>query len=205
MLFHYAHPPAVVVLQAWMGQIAAAGFTTVRTGAVPSSAAPVFEAAGFTGVQTLVLLEHTALDEVDRPRARRQRLDASAHEQAATIDLAAFGRPWAVDPLAIVDIRRATVAHRARRIDVHRQMAAYAVSGRDGRDGFLQRLAVHPDVQHRGLGRALTLDSLRWMRRRRVRRALVNTHTENEAARALYDRVGFYALPDPLIVFERPL
>jgi ribosomal protein S18 acetylase RimI-like enzyme len=202
VLFHYAHPPELAVLRRWIEQIAAAGFDVVRTGAVPTSASPAFEAAGFDLVQTLVLLEHTGLADVDRPDRRTGRLHDRDHEEAAAVDLAAFGRPWAVDATGIRDVRSATVTHRARRLDDHGRLTAFAVSGRDRHDGFLQRLAVHPEWQHRGIGRALTLDSLRWMRRKRVHRALVNTHVGNEAARALYGSVGFVALPDPLIVYE---
>ena len=77
------------------------------------------------------------------------------------------------------------------------------VSGRDGRNGYIQRLAVSPDHQNRGFGLALVTDSLRWMARWRVQRALVNTHVGNDAALVLYHRLGFTDLSDRLHVFER--
>ena len=80
---------------------------------------------------------------------------------------------------------------------------AYAVSGRDGRNGYIQRLAVSPSHQKRGYGHALVTDSLRWMARWRVQRALVNTHIGNDAALALYHRLGFIDLSDRLHVLER--
>jgi ribosomal protein S18 acetylase RimI-like enzyme len=82
---------------------------------------------------------------------------------------------------------------------------AYAVSGRDARQGFLQRLAVHPRAQRQGYGRALVLDSLRWAARWRVDRVLVNTHTTNQPALDLYEGVGFHRLHERLHVFERSL
>ena len=71
------------------------------------------------------------------------------------------------------------------------ELAAYAISGRAGRRGYVQRLAVHPRHQRAGIGRALVLDGLHWMRRRRVELALVNTQVDNAPALALYESLGF--------------
>jgi ribosomal protein S18 acetylase RimI-like enzyme len=86
-----------------------------------------------------------------------------------------------------------------------RRILGYAISGRDARQSFLQRLAVHPAAQRQGLGRALVLDSLRWASRWRVDRVLVNTHTTNVAALELYEGLGFQRLREQLHVFERSL
>jgi ribosomal protein S18 acetylase RimI-like enzyme len=101
------------------------------------------------------------------------------------------------------DVRSATPRHRARAIRVDQEIVAYIISGRDGRNGYVQRLAVSPAHQHHGFGRALVTDSLRWMARWRVQRALVNTHIGNDTALALYHRLGFTDLGDRLHVFER--
>ena len=106
----------------------------------------------------------------------------------------------------MADVRCATPRHRARLAgDGDAHLAAYAITGRDASQGFLQRLAVDPAYQRRGLGRALVLDSLQWLGRWRVRRVLVNTPTDNEAALALYEQVGFHRLPERLGVYERIL
>jgi ribosomal-protein-alanine N-acetyltransferase len=55
----------------------------------------------------------------------------------------------------------------------------------------VQRLAVHPDQRRRGVGRALVVDGLRWLRRWRADRALVNTQETNMAAATLYRELGF--------------
>ena len=82
-------------------------------------------------------------------------------------------------------------------------MSAYALSGRDAKQGFLQRLAVDPSHQRAGLGRALVLDSLQWLARWRVQRVLVNTPTDNYPALALYEQLGFHRLGVHLRVYER--
>jgi ribosomal protein S18 acetylase RimI-like enzyme len=110
---------------------------------------------------------------------------------------------WCIDRVGIGDVRAATPRHRARAVLDGSDIVAYAVSGRDGRNGYIQRLAVSPTHQHQGHGLALVADSLRWMARWRVRRALVNTHNGNDAALALYHRIGFTDLQDRLHVYER--
>ena len=79
------------------------------------------------------------------------------------------------------------------------------VHGRAGPAGYVQRLAVRPEASGRGWGSALVLDGLRWMARTGCKEALVNTHTDNARALALYERLGFRPLPDGLVVLGSPL
>ncbi len=82
---------------------------------------------------------------------------------------------------------------------------AYALTGRAGTSGYLQRLAVTPSHQGRGIGRALALDSLHWLRRHRAERALVNTQVTNDRAFGLYVSLGFVPDPHGLAVLMLPL
>ena len=79
-------------------------------------------------------------------------------------------------------------------------VAGYAVTGRSGNRGFLQRLAVEPRLQGRGLGRLLVLDALGWLGRRRVERVVVNTQLDNGRALELYEGLGFRREPVGLSV-----
>ena len=72
------------------------------------------------------------------------------------------------------------------------------MTGRAGRQGYLQRLAVDPDTRRRGLGRALVVDALRWVRRTGGRSCLVNTQADNQDALVLYEACGFRRLPSGL-------
>ena len=69
----------------------------------------------------------------------------------------------------------------------------------------MQRLAVDPDHQGKGLGAALLLDGLDWLRRRGARHAIVNTQEANLNALALYERLGFRRKPGGLLVLEAAL
>ena len=64
---------------------------------------------------------------------------------------------------------------------------------------------MQPALQGRGLGQALVSDSLRWLQRRGVTGAVVNTQVENERALALYLAMGFRLQPSGLEVLGRAL
>ena len=85
------------------------------------------------------------------------------------------------------------------------RIVGYAITGRAGRRGYLQRLAVAQDQTGRGIGRALVSDGLRWLRRRGAQRCLVNTQVGNERALDLYERIGFRREPVGLAVLARRL
>jgi ribosomal-protein-alanine N-acetyltransferase len=84
-------------------------------------------------------------------------------------------------------------------------VAGYAISGRAGHSAYLQRLAVEPSKQQRGIGRALTIDSLVWAKRHRCGGVLVNTHVDNDPALGLYRSLGFVEMGYRLAVLERSL
>ena len=63
-----------------------------------------------------------------------------------------------------------------------RASSATPSPGGPGPSSYLQRLAVHPDDQRRGIGTALVVDALHWVRRRGARSMLVNTQEQNQPA-----------------------
>jgi len=129
----------------------------------------------------------------------------------AAVDHAAFGDLWRLDAAMLRDVCAATPSFRARVAREGRdgepgarrgRPVGFLISGRAGRIGYVQRLAVHPDQHRRGIATALLEDSLGWMQRWGAERVLVNTHIENHAALALYRGHGFVDLPERLRVYE---
>lgn len=211
--------PSLADLGRWGEQLRSLGFTSVRTGALAVAAGLRVETAGYTPVQELALLAHdhpgagaAAASQVSS--ARTSRLTERHLEVASAIDCAAFGSGWQLDGASVADVCRATPRHRGRLAHYDAPgdtagdttgPAGYAITGRDARQGFLQRLAVRPEVQGHGVGRLLVHDCLQWLARWRVQRVLVNTATDNAAALALYERAGFHRLGERLRVYERSL
>lgn len=203
VLYNQGRLPTPSDIVQWIRDLRVAGYDTIRTGALGLQAGARFERLGFEPVQSLVLLEHTSVGSVAVAGGDTVRLDQEHDDAASSIDVAAFGPGWGIDRIGIGDVRAATPRHRARSVRSGTDLVAYSISGRDGRNGYIQRLAVSPSHQHQGHGAALVGDALRWMARWRVRRALVNTHVGNEPALALYHGFGFTDLSDRLHVYER--
>ena len=211
VFYNQSRVPSADDLRTWMAELSRLGYRSVRTGALGLVGSSVVAELDFELVQTLALLEHNDPSSAPTTTMETSRLPFARLQQASNTDVAAFGAAWGIDATTIADMSSATPTHRRRSIEgdgttpAGTTPAGYAVSGRDGRLGFLQRLAVHPAAQRRGIGTALVADSLRWLARWRCDRVLVNTHVDNTSALALYHRMGFVTLPDQLRVFERSL
>ena len=207
---HQQPVPSLADIRNWTERVNELGYSVVRTNALARGTSRQMECAGFTVLQELVLLELNspraalkAVLESGSDRLATQHVEPEQIPNVSTIDVDAFGRDWGLSESAIADVCSATPRHRLR--GAGEPLAAFAISGRDGRQGFLQRLSVSPARQRQGLGRALVLDSLEWMTRWRVQRVLVNTALDNYAALALYRGLGFRRIGERLRVYERTL
>ena len=70
-------------------------------------------------------------------------------------------------------------------------LAGYAGLFVVGTEADVQTVAVHPDRQGTGLGRLLVEDLLAQARSRGCSRVMLEVREDNDAARRLYDRLGF--------------
>lgn len=193
--------PSPALLRCCLDDLTASGCPEVYTSALTPAEQPPFLAAGFVVREELHLLVRPLDDlpgltgpvELRRPR----RGDWTTIE---ALDERAFDEFWHLDRHGIADAQRATPSHRTRVAVTGAGVVGYAVHGRSGGRGYVQRLAVDPRWARQGIGSALLLDGLRWMRLRGVRRAYVNTQVGNTAALACYGHHGFALEPDGLAV-----
>ncbi|MHB8670596.1 MAG: GNAT family N-acetyltransferase [Acidimicrobiales bacterium] len=212
-------PPSPDFLIECLRTLSRGGYTSVVTGALVPAEQQPFRLVGFEEHEHLHLLARDLHDLAGAraavragdpdPSVRLRRARRSDRPRALAIDAAAFRPFWRLDEAGLDEAIAATPSSRFR-VALDRSVAdeavvGYAVCGRAGRHGYLQRLAVHPDAQRGGLGRALVIDGLEWMRRRGVARAVVNTQLDNEAALVLYERLGFRRQPHGLAVLRRDL
>jgi ribosomal protein S18 acetylase RimI-like enzyme len=200
-------PPRAEVEEC-VGRLRRAGYVAVVTSALTAGDSLPFVDAGFGVRERLHLLEHTLCD-VDPTRdddVALRRAWRSDRTGVLELDGRAFDDFWRLDPEGLNDALHATPAVRFRVGDpTGRAVLAYAITGRAGSRGYLQRVAVHPAARRRGWGRALVFDALRWLDRHDTQRALVNTQWENDGALALYESCGFRRLPVGLCVLDRTL
>ncbi len=110
------------------------------------------------------------------------------------IDIAAFAPPWQYSPSTLA--QALAHAERAAVAKVDGKMVGYQIStgGRSG--GHLARLAVHPEHQGQGIGRALVSDLSQHFEKRGALRITVNTQQDNQASLALYRALGFELMDD---------
>ena len=180
--------------------LARQGFTYVRTGALSDAAAAPLLRAGWSVAARLHLLRHD-LRRVPLSRTHRLRRAGDADLAAVTVlDDSAFPPEWRLGRTGLTDALGATPQRRFRVAGSAGAPAGYAISGRSARDGYIQRLAVAAGHQGEGLGRALTLDGLRWLKRWRARSASVNTYVGNDVALHLYLSLGFTEIHPGLLV-----
>jgi ribosomal protein S18 acetylase RimI-like enzyme len=188
-------------------RLAAQGFTRVVTAALAPGEQPGFLSAGFEIEQHLHLLAHdlSGVPATRPPEGVQLRRGADDDLDAVVAaDNEAFDPFWSMDPPGIEEALTATPRSRYR-VALNGSVVGYAITGRAGGRGYLQRLAVAPAHQGRGTGRALVVDGLRWLRRWRADQCLVNTQVGNDAAVALYTDLGFRAQPDGLSVLALTL
>ena len=200
--------PTLAAVQRAIDDVTAAGYTSALTGARGPLDQQPFLQAGFEVHERLHLLVRT-LDDLPTVRAATMRRGHHADRAPVLgIDAAAFPAFWRLDGPGLEDALAATPSARFRvAIDAGggRRLVGYAVTGRAGPRGYLQRLAVHPDHQRGGLGGALVVDGLRWLRRWGAKEVLVNTQEGNDPAVRLYEALGFELRPDGLAVLRLAL
>ncbi len=198
------------MLRAWLDDVRAEGYRAARTGAISELRTAPYDALRFTVAQRLTLLHldlSAARPGLPGTGVRLHRALETDLERLARLDQLAFPAGWGLDAEAITDAARATPRSRIRVVGSasRRIPAGYAISGRAGRAAFLQRLAVDPSAQGRGIGAALVADGIAWASRWRCRTMAVNTQEDNGAALALYERAGFVARSHGLVVLEYDL
>lgn len=188
--------------------LAERGYQAVVTSALAGEEQRSFLDHGFDIEQQLHLLAHdmrllpAVLQRSGGVRLRRgRRFDRS---ETVALDNRAFPPFWRLDRAGLEEAITAT-PHAWYRVVTAGHLVGYAVTGRAGSRGYLQRLAVDPESAGRGLGALLVVDALHWMAGRGVSRAVVNTQVDNERALRLYERLGFVRQAAGLAVLGRPL
>lgn len=190
-------PPHLVVDA--IDRARARGYATVVTPALPPFEWRPYVDAGFEVRERLHLLVHHLLDLPPAPSVKLRRVRRRDRDQVLEIDDLAFEPFWRMDDAGLEDAVNATPSTRFR---MSADGDGYILVGRAGDRGYVQRLAVRPGAEGRGLGTALVLDGLWWLRRWRVREALVNTQERNGRALTLYERLGFRTRPGGLAVLQ---
>ena len=175
------------------------GAATVISPPLMSGTQTTWRTAGYKPYTNLRLLRKTIEQEEDVDAPVRVLADPDWPGVVA-VDAAAFGDTWKAELPALLEAVRSTPVSALIGVDdpATGAVAAYAVVASSAGTGYLQRIAVHPAQQGRGLGRALTRHANNWLRRRGTRHIVLNTKPENLGALSLYQSEGYVLLSDRL-------
>lgn len=184
------------------------GYRAIVTAALHRADRQPFADVGFVETERLHLLLHglghvaaaSAAPGIALRRGRRRELG-----EVLAVDHAAFAPFWRLDGAGLDEALSATATVHFQTARDHSGIVGYAVCGRAGHRGYVQRLAVHPSSQGRGAGAVLLADGLRWLRRWGAHDALVNTQERNTRSLRLYRRAGFVLQPEGLAVLQLTL
>ena len=185
-----------------LDDLEARGVARAITPALGHIDAEPFLDAGFRLHENLHLLAHRLTGDIAAPR-HPLRPGMPWHRSAVLdVDGQAFEPFWQFDRFSLREARRATPTSRFRVAVVDRHVVGYAVTGRAGDRGYLQRLAVAPSAVGQGLGTSLVLDGFRWLRKHGSHTVMVNTQEHNTRALDLYEHLGFVRQQPGLVVLR---
>ncbi|MGA7269923.1 MAG: GNAT family N-acetyltransferase [Acidimicrobiia bacterium] len=179
------------------------GVSTIRSPALALGQTPVWKRAGFGSHLELDIYERDLRREVADSVVEVIEVQDPDPAQLASIDDEAFDETWRVGRLGLSDARQATARSVVLAVLSDDAPVGFSIVGETSRVGYLQRLAVRPSVQGRGVGRSLVRESIRWARRSGARTMLLNTQPDNQTSAALYRSEGFLRLPHRLQVLAR--
>ncbi len=201
-------PPSVAFVRRCLDVLAAQGFGRVITGALSPAEQQGFLEAGFgvhERLHLLVLARSHPLPPLP-PSPRLRRAGPHRRRQLLAVDAACFSPFWRLDRAGLLQVLAATDRRRLRvALGAGRRVGGYAICGVTAGSGYVQRIAVAPQLQGRGIGKKLLLDGLYWLRSEGAQEVAVNTQLGNEAALALYRRAGFQEAPSGLCVLSAGL
>jgi [ribosomal protein S18]-alanine N-acetyltransferase len=165
--------------------------------------AALLAASGFTSHQSIVMLARE--DQI--PAGTSLPSNASIRKmmqfdlpKVAEVDACAFALLWqnslASMELAYLQSALATV------VELNGQIVGYQLSTRNPFGTHLARLAVLPELQGKGLGRALVADLIQETGQHGLSRLTVNTQSDNAASLALYKNIGFRETGERFPVYQ---
>jgi ribosomal protein S18 acetylase RimI-like enzyme len=176
---------------------------------------PYLRDEGYRAVDEVITLEHlsararssrmTKTPWVTSPDAQRMRIRPAAQgdaEGVQSVDSRAFLDPWRYAPATVT--RELATASVARIAQDGERVVGYASAVVREEGGHINRIAVDPAAQGRGLGKALLADMIDQLVLRGASRITLNTQRSNVVSQRLYRSSGFRGLGGPLKVYHRP-
>jgi ribosomal protein S18 acetylase RimI-like enzyme len=178
------------------------GVGSVLSPPLPLSSARIWEQAGYEPMERLDVFGRELTDDIPDHGVAIAEERSVDWAEVEGVDRMAFEPFWRLDALGLEEASTATPSSALLTVR-DSGLLGFSIVGAGATAGYLQRIAVVPDAQRRGLGRALVRASLRWAHRRGARQMLLNTLPGNDSATALYVSEGFSQLDDQLAILRK--
>ena len=152
----------------------------------------ILQTSGFPQVNDVLFLEWTDDASSDLLRANElgiRTMHVDDLEQVEQVDNAAFTPVWSLSRRSLIAAH--SLASLATVVEDGGEIIAYQITTASALGAHLARLAVFPDRQGHGYGRALVQHVIRLHARRGLRRVSVNTQSDNLRSQELYKSLGF--------------
>jgi ribosomal protein S18 acetylase RimI-like enzyme len=179
------------------------GVPSVLSPPLPIASMRTWERVGYHEFLELALMRLSLETQPRSPDHLVVESDPDRLEELLAIDAAAFSSFWRFDLLGLREALDATGVSRVLIIrDSNGSPTGFAIVGFGSAISYLQRVAVHPDWQGKGMGRSLIRVAARKARDAGAKVMLLNTQVDNEAAMRLYESEGYVRLPEPLCLLR---
>ena len=190
-------------LDACVQRLIRLGAPAVLSSPLAPSARKPWESAGFVEYLDLALMRLDLESSVPAPQHLVVRDEDYDLDQMLSIDHAAFDPFWRFGHTALVESTQATSRSSVFVIrDGDLGITGYVVVGYGHAISYLQRVAVDPLWQGKGMGRSLIRAAARSARRHGSKALLLNTQLDNDPAIGLYESEGYIQLPESLAVLK---
>ncbi len=163
----------------------------------------ILRASDFVVRQQIIMLERKGeapRDDASPLKIKIRQMMTYDLPAVAEIDAEAFDPLWQYSLSALkqayAQAMLATVA------EAKHHLIGFQISTQNPLGAHLARLAVRPEAQGYGVGRALVTDLLQTLAQRGASRLTVNTQEDNESSLALYKKLGFIKTGDRYPVYE---
>ncbi|MCB0256883.1 MAG: GNAT family N-acetyltransferase, partial [Anaerolineae bacterium] len=120
------------------------------------------------------------------------------------LDKAAFAPPFQLESGELIELLVTSGHFAVAEVDGIDGLAGYVAADVTGDEGHIMRLAAHPALHGRGIGRMLLNDALAYCQKSDARLVSINTQDSNQASLRLYEGFGFRRVGRrvPLLVRE---
>jgi ribosomal-protein-alanine N-acetyltransferase len=163
---------------------------------------PLLVKSGFEEVNAVIFLEWLASPppEPGSDQGTIRGMRSSDIEAIIELDHRAFNDIWSNPREELLEAFKQAALCTV--LEQDEKLLGYQISTASTWGAHLARLAVDPDYQGKGIGRAIVTDLMRQVRRRGYYRLTVNTQEDNTRSYRLYRRLGFMMTGDRYPVYK---